>query len=373
MLKVVHCADLHLGLKFGKYPDETAQKLRDARFRTLEKLVAAGNAEGAQLFVVAGDLFDHLAVSKKEVQEAARLLAAFDGVVAVLPGNHDFLSGQEQDLWTTKFDLPEHGRMLLLAENRPYALQEFGLDVVLYPAPCRSKYSETHGLGWLEGLERPPGRYHLGIAHGSFEGLSPDLQGNYFPMTRADLQRHPMDLWLLGHIHVPFPVRPGPGDRIYYSGTHEPDGFDCRHDGQAWLLELNAQKEVTARALQLGSFRFQALELVLRSLAELESLGEKIPTEQAARTLLKLTLSGALRREEHARFGEALERLKPRFFFLKADFHQVGVELAPEDIDREFSRSTFPHRLLTELTADAEGREALQVAFELLQEARGQA
>ena len=364
-IRIFHCADLHLGLRFSRYPEGLAE----ARFTSLERMVATANTERCDLFVVAGDLFDHLSVAKRDVARAAKILSGFEKVVCVLPGNHDFHSGAADDFWKS-FEAGERGKLVLLEEGRSYSLKEHGLDAVIYAAPCTSKYSSTHALGWISSRkDRPEGLFQIGVAHGSFEGLSPDLQGDYFPMKKADLDRCELDLWLLGHIHVQFPPRtPGAHDRIFYSGTHEPDGFDCRHEGKAWLLELSRDKTLSAKSLSTGQFRFREEEVELHSLAALDELSRRFADGEAARTLLKLRLTGSLGREEHGSFGAALERLKKRFFFLKADFSQLSVRLAPEDIDRAFAQESFPHRLLTALAADPSDREALQVAFELVQE-----
>ena len=98
-MKIFHCADLHLGLQFTKYPEELAQELREARFTTLEKMVNLANEARCDLFVVAGDLFDHLKVSQRYLARAAKILAGFDRVAVVLPGNHDFYSGASDDFW----------------------------------------------------------------------------------------------------------------------------------------------------------------------------------------------------------------------------------------------------------------------------------
>lgn len=366
-LKIFHCADLHLGLRFSRYPDDLAEQLREARFATLEKMVERANQSACDLFVIAGDLFDTLKVPVRDVARAAKIISRFDRVALILPGNHDFHAGASDDFWKN-FERPDHGRFLLLSEPKAYELNEFGVDAVVYAAPCGAKYSATHGVGWLEGAERPEAKFHLGLAHGSFEGLSPDLQGNYFPMKAADLQRCRLDLWLLGHIHVPYPAKPGASDRIFYSGTHEPDGFDCRHEGRAWLLEIDTEKNVKAESISSGQFRFREEELSLRSLEELESFSRRFDDKSAARTLLKLTLRGALSREEHQRFGSMIAELQKRLFFLKADFSGVRVKLSPGEIDREFTAQSFPHRLLSHLSRSDADQEALQVAYELLQE-----
>lgn len=362
-LKIFHCADLHLGLRFRRYPEGLAE----ARFQTLEKMVEKANQENCDLFVVAGDLFDTLQVAKRDVARAAKILSRFDRVCCVLPGNHDFHAGDSDDFWKS-FELSD--RMLLLRDGQAYSLKEYSLDAVVYAAPCQSKYSKSHAVSWIQECGKVEAKFHIGIAHGSFEGLSPDMQGEYFPMKAADLERCQLDLWLLGHIHVQFPPRaPGASDRIFYSGTHEPDGFDCRHEGKAWLLELSESKTLRAQSLSTGHYRFREERLELHSLDALEDFSQRFTDEEARRTLLKLVLRGALRREEYDSFAQALEKLKARFFFVKAELEALGVRLAPEDIDRAFPRDSFPHRLLSELTKKDSDREALQAAFELIQEA----
>jgi exonuclease SbcD len=368
-LKIFHCADLHLGLPFRQYPEGLAE----ARFSSLEKMIEKANSEHCDLFVVAGDLFDTLKVPARDVLRAAKILGRFEKVCLVLPGNHDFHSGASDDFWRN-FELPDHGRMLLLRDGRSYPLKELGIDACIYAAPCTTKKSDTHAVGWMVGAPRAEAKFHIGLAHGSFEGLSPDLEGDYFPMKKVDLDRCGLDLWMLGHIHVQFPPRaPGQSDKIFYSGTHEPDGFDCRHDGKAWLITLGDDKKITAESLTTGQFRFRFVELELKALAALEEFSRKFSDEEARRTLLKLKIRGALAREEFERFGEILETLKRRFFFVKADFSALGVRMAKEDIDATFAKESFPHRLLTELSGAPADAEALQAAYELLQETAAEA
>ena len=107
-LRIFHCADLHLGLRFSRYPEG----LGEARFTSLEKMVERANAEACDLFIVAGDLFDTLQVPKRDLLRAAKIISRFDRVACVLPGNHDFHSGESDDFWK-HFELPEHGRLFL--------------------------------------------------------------------------------------------------------------------------------------------------------------------------------------------------------------------------------------------------------------------
>jgi exonuclease SbcD len=366
-LKIFHTADVHLGLKFGSYPEGLSRRLADARFETLARMVEIANQRKCDLFVVGGDLFDNLRVSQKDIIRAAKILGAFEKLAVVLPGNHDFITNQEDDIWKV-FQSAGQDRVLVLAEARSYSFAAYDIDATLYAAPCQNKHSKTNAVGWIKTSARGSTKFHIGLAHGSFEGLTPDTEGEYFPMTREDLLPCNLDLWLMGHIHIQFPLKPGSNDRIFYPATPEPDGFDCRHEGKAWILEIDDDKAITSISLSTGSQRFHHETLRVEKIADMDQLISRIPESAAASMLLKLQLTGSLPKAEHELVGATLDRLKARFLHFQADASALTVELAPADIDREFMRDSFPHGLLTALAKQPEDREALQSAYELLRE-----
>lgn len=183
MLKIFHTADVHLGLKFSSYPESVSKQLSEARFETFDTLVKTANEQHCHLFVVAGDLFDHLRVPQRDILRAAKILGQFSGVVAVLPGNHDYVTSQEDDLWKI-FQSARQDRLLVLTERRPYSLHDFDLDACIYAAPCQNKHSKTHAVGWITDSPRQNACFQIGLAHGSFEGLTPDTEGDYYPMKK---------------------------------------------------------------------------------------------------------------------------------------------------------------------------------------------
>ncbi|MGZ3694970.1 MAG: metallophosphoesterase family protein, partial [Bdellovibrionota bacterium] len=220
-MKIFHTADVHLGLKFGSYPEALSKRLSEARFETLARMVETANQKKCDLFVVGGDLFDNLRVSQKDIVRAAKILGQFEKLAVVLPGNHDFVTNQEDDIWKT-FQNAGQDRVLVLTECRSYSLAAYDIDATLYAAPCQNKHSKTNAVGWVKAAPKGEARFHIGLAHGSFEGLTPDTEGEYFPMTREDLLPCGLDLWLMGHIHIQFPLKPGSSDKIFYPATPEP-------------------------------------------------------------------------------------------------------------------------------------------------------
>jgi DNA repair exonuclease SbcCD nuclease subunit len=330
-------------------------------------MISIANSENCDLFTIGGDLFDHLRVSKKDVQRTAKILSQFDRLVLVLPGNHDYLTGQADDLWKT---LQENNpdRIIVCREYRPYPLQSFDLDACIYPAPCQNKHSKTHAIGWISKESKNPGLFHIGFAHGSFEGLTPDLEGDYYPMTRDDLSQCGLDLWLMGHIHLQFPPRPESSDRIFYPSTPEPDGFDCRHEGKAWLIEIDSQKTVQARSISTGTYRFFHESKEIQSLKDLEDLESFYSDSRFQNSLVKLNLTGSLESSERFEVQKYLERIKPFFLYFQSDDSKVTTRISPERIDQEYTLGSFPHRLLKELAHSEDDRGALQLAYELMRE-----
>lgn len=363
-LKVLHTGDLHLGITHSSrnYPDDVRQDLVNARFHTLEKLVETARRESCQLFVVAGDLFDRPNVSKETVLRALAALARFEGCVAVLPGNHDYYD-PFGSLWKT-FRENAAGHVLALTEERPYSLEEFNLEAILYPAPCNMKHSPENRLGWIKTAEKSlRGKWHLGLAHGTVRGLSPDLADQYFPMEREELLELGMDHWFLGHTHVRIPDAVLVRDSGFsYSGTPEADGFDCSHGGCAWITGF-MDGYTESRALETGSFRFVEAAWDVRELADLRSKAESLAAE-GSHKLVKLALSGSLKRDEYEQRLQLLRELDDRLKYLEWDDAGLRMEISKEVIAAEFADGSFPSQLLSALAE--EDNEALQLAYELV-------
>lgn len=380
MLRVLHTADLHLGLKFtrGGYPPDLRKRLVERRLACLEDLVATATERQCQVFVIAGDLFDTPRVAKELVRRTAGILARFEGVVVVLPGNHDY--AQEEDpLWPPFVDALGEGHHLLRREI-PCDLREQEIPLVLFPGVCGSRHSQENAIGWVPGalasLDLEPDVRRIGVAHGSLEGLSPDFAGDYFPMTAAELKASGMDAWLLGHTHVRFPDREsfasGDEERIYFPATPEPDGFDCRHGGHAWVLEFDQNGGVAGESISTGNFRFRQFERAVSSEADLDALRADFSALDPDRDLVKLSLSGRVPESVFAGRKDFVRDLEDRCLYLESDLGGLLQEIRLDDIRRDFTRDSFPYQLLSSLAEGAPDPdpEALQIAWELVKEAQ---
>ncbi len=367
-LKLLHTADLHLGMTFKNrnYPEELRRQLVEARFACLEKLVNLAEEEQCRLLIIAGDLFHRVNIAAADISRAVNILKRFSGVSALLPGNHDYYE-PHSPLWTTLSEISSE-EIVLLKENRPYNLDDHGIEAALYPAPCDGKHSAENNLGWIGRPEdRPQAACHIGVAHGTVRGVSPDFNEQYFPMEESELTACKLDHWCLGHTHVPYPNLKETGQRPYiFSGTPEPDGFDCRHAGSVWITELEAGGSSYSKQVQTGQFRFVELERNIGSSADLRTLA----SEHAAggdKILLKLKLRGMLPETDYAERMVFLRQIEDKVIYLETDISELIMQIDAAVIDNKYPQGSFPHRLLKRLSDKAEP-EAVQVAYSLIED-----
>ena len=365
-LKIFHIADLHLGRRFRDHP-EVMETLSQARYETLESAVQQANDRKSDVFSIAGDLFDRTSVKKSEVQKAVQAINRFSGKVAlVLPGNHDFIS-EGGDLWQW-FKQETEEYVLVLDRTEPVDLQPFGLDTMVYPGPCHSKHSSENAIDWVAGVEKDPALSHIGIAHGGIEGVSPDFDQRYYPMTHQALKRAGVDLWLLGHTHITWPEKPGSRDYIFNPGTPEPDGFSCRHEGRAFFLMIDSDKKITAEIIPTGQYRFEQRRETLTLQHELKKLVKSIRPDTYQNVVMQLTVSGRLDPELYENWNNAIPKLREAVLELKLDDSELVRRVTPQQIRKEFPIDSFPEKLLSRFSEN-EDEQALQMAYEFIREA----
>ena len=367
-IKIFHTADLHIGMKFSNYPEPAKGMLRQARVDVLRGMVDVANRERCNLFVIAGDLFHNTTgIRKSDINSVVSILESFQGeCVAVLPGNHDFDNEMVQ-LWKS-FKALELEKIVFVAEERPYPLDEFDLNAVVYPAPCHFKHSGKNNIGWIKSAAMDDGKVNIAIAHGSIEGVSPDFEGEYFPMEQGELEALPVEVCLLGHTHVKYPVGRGKtGGKVFNPGTPEPDGLDCRHEGNAWIISVDDEKKVSADPVETGIFRFVDKTVEIRESEDYENIERDLLGGKSEKTIARLKLAGRVDEDVLKERLSVYERLEEALVCLMTDDSDLGAKITRETISGEFSEGSFPQKFLS-LLADDE--EALRMAYELVLEVK---
>jgi DNA repair protein SbcD/Mre11 len=371
-LKILVSADIHLGMKYGAY-EEVQSELSNARFDTLHRLIESANREHCDLFIIAGDLFDRISVSKGDIGRAFEILGEFTGnALVVLPGNHDFITDEKTPPWSELYgDAARAADVIqLAAEKKIYSLKEhFDLPVRIYAGPCNAKHSGDNSISWIREAEKNPNELNIGVAHGSVEGLSPDFSQSYFPMNKAEIERCGLDIFVVGHTHIKYPQSPEASGTLFIPGTPEPDGFDCSHGGTAWLLEIDERKQLDSRVLDTGSFKFETHTYEVNSEADIEVLRRKFRTDGNSKLLMKIKLRGMLQRDAYSAAIQFVDELKQSILFVKEDISELSEEITLQMVKEEFADGSFPFELLSSLIEDGD-RPAVQTAYRMIQDMR---
>lgn len=362
-LKIFHTGDIHLGMKFNNYPDDVKEALAESRFLTLENMITKANDLNVDLFVVAGDLFNTIQVSKRDINRTVKILDKFNGAcILVLPGNHDYDNGKV-DLWNEFLKVPSE-KILFLNEKKYYSLKNYELDAVIYPAPCDNKHSSENGLDWIkvEGLCQSS-KYHIGIAHGALEGLSPDLEGNYYYMGLNELESIPVDLWLLGHTHIRYPLKDEiSNNKIFNAGTPEPDGLNYKDQGSTWYITLDGEKN-TAEKIVTGNYKFFDEEFKINQDEDFESILSWAIKDDPKKKIIRLSLEGNVSKELYENLSNFYRDLESKVLHLIVDDSKLRIKINKETIEKEFTNGSFPYEFLNKLIHD---EDALQIAYDLL-------
>ncbi|HZJ86493.1 MAG TPA: DNA repair exonuclease [Erysipelotrichaceae bacterium] len=361
-IKIYHTGDNHIGMSFNNYPS-VKKDLIKARFLTLENMIFQANEEKADIFVIAGDLFHSIDVPIKDIEKTVNILNKFKGAcVLVLPGNHDYDSNKTK-LWQD-FQKSGSEKIIILNEFKPYNLSEYNLDVTIYPAHCHSLHSSDNNLGWIKesGL-KDKSKYNIGVAHGAIEGLSADLVGKYFYMEKQELIDIPVDLWLLGHTHVAYPVSEKVfNHKIFNAGAPEADGLDFGGKGSAWIIELSEDRSV-AHKIETGMYEFFDKSFNVSSREDLEKIKAWALSDNPKLKLVRIDLSGSLSEGVYLTLSDFYENLEKELFYLIVIDENLKIKVDMETISQQFSQGSFPYEFLLSLADD---EEALQVAYDIV-------
>ena len=197
-MKIVHAADLHIDspmVGVEKYPGVPVEQLRSATRDAFHNLVTFTVDEGAELLLLAGDLFDDnwrdYATGLYFLRELRRLRDVGTKVV-LIRGNHD-AAGHV----TRKLLLPEQ-YVKELATKKPETWVANDLGVAVHG----QGYAQRETTQDLAASYPAPisGLLNIGLLHTSLDGR--EGHASYAPTNVRALEARGYDYWALGHVHA---------------------------------------------------------------------------------------------------------------------------------------------------------------------------
>ncbi|MBE6690474.1 MAG: hypothetical protein E7590_04240 [Ruminococcaceae bacterium] len=284
MLKILHAADLHLCSPMALFSPQEAAARRVRQLTALEALFADALTLGAQMILLAGDVFDSPCPEQGFANRFFELLAAQPVPVVIAPGNHDHY--REQGVWQR--EMP--GNVCVFSDHVLHYFDFPALGATVYGYAFTAENMPSPELGTAGDLL--PDRTAILLAHGDLQApLSP-----YAPISYAQLERSGFAYAALGHIHRPPTAMRVGGTTVSYSGFFAGRGFDEPGPGRALLVELEGEY-VGITPLCSTADRFEVTELDCTGAVSDAEIRARLQTMLAARrdgphTVLRVRLVG---------------------------------------------------------------------------------
>lgn len=273
MLTLIHAADFHLDSPFRELTGEQAALRRKEQRDLLLRLADLVRERGADLVLLAGDLFDGGTLYRETGEALLSALGQMGCPVLIAPGNHDPMSAHSP--YRT---LPWPENVHIFSEER---VQSVPFETcTVYGTAFTAADREDDPLA---GFQVPAdGRLHIMVAHGDVGGQ------RYAPISPESIARSGLDYLALGHVHA-FSGLQKTGETVWaYPGCPEGRGFDeC---GAKGVLVCEVEKgSVNAEFVPLCSRRYEHLEAELHDNAEQEARARLAGHE---RDICRLTFIG---------------------------------------------------------------------------------
>ena len=284
MLKLLHTADLHLGLESAQFDADARRRLARARLDVARTILSVAEQYAVDAVLWAGDVFDIPEPSEDWWRGFAEVLSTRSGwsrPVVLLPGNHDPVK------LNSVYHADHPFRALLpdwvhVVDSDTFELP-LGDGAVLLAAPCRSMAgAEDLALG-LPCRADGDSRIRVGLVHGSTFDI--DGYQTSFPIARDAPQQRGLDYLAVGDTHAFRVISDSGRSPIVYPGAPEQTRFGETGTGHVALVGLpRAGARPVIEQIRVGRWTWRE-----ETVTSLESL-RRLASEDLLTTVLRLRL-----------------------------------------------------------------------------------
>lgn len=214
-VKLLHCADLHLGSEISNIPERSGERRREI-LRTFRQITEICMKEHVDILLIAGDLFEGANRSSQVTGVVQEYLSMIRSRVFIAPGNHDYLALDSPYLepgW------PDH---VTIFKGKGQRVDLPDLNVTVHGGAFESTYVSESLLGQVEAGHRQC--LHIGVFHGDV--VRPGQSSLYHAVTTEDIAASGLDYLALGHIHKRSPILWAGPTAYAYPGCPDGRGFD---------------------------------------------------------------------------------------------------------------------------------------------------
>lgn len=215
-IKILHCADLHLGIQPSFLKTKSKQR-RTEVLLSFEKITSVCKAENIELLIISGDLFESNNIDTKISDFVKQLLKDIpDTFTVIAAGNHD----------------PLYAGSPYYDSDWPENVHIFGpqLEYVTVPDKKVRVWGVSFSSAYADSTLIPeisvPDDDFINILALHAQITAGNSECHYNPVTISQLASSGMDYAALGHIHSASGVQSAGKTYYAYPGCPEGQGFD---------------------------------------------------------------------------------------------------------------------------------------------------
>lgn len=309
IMKLIHCADLHLDSKMEtNLEPQQARERRGELLTTFIRMVEYAAENNISGIIIAGDLFDRRSISAAARNTVLDAVLSNPGIIFyILKGNHD-----AQTFFWGDGDIPENVRLFGSSWTGYRTGEVMIYGVELSPENSGRIYNE---------LITDPDCINIAVLHGQESEASSKDKAELINIKA--FRGKGIDYLALGHVHE-FKIAELPGGGLYcYPGCLEGRGFDeC---GEHGFVVLDIDEAAHRLSYEFVPFAYRRLYTIPVPLEGIVTTPEVLSRARAAlglssctgRDMVKLELVGEIDAESETDLEVIRAGFREDFYYIK--------------------------------------------------------
>ncbi len=220
MIKIIHCADIHIGASFGRLSSALSSMRAKEQRESFSSLINYCKSVNSDALVICGDLFDSPHPLKNDADFVKSELASLSPIpVFIIAGNHDYICPGSPFSEKGYFSENVH-----IFPTFDYSFEIPDKNVVIYGKSYSSSVAETSFFD----ISPDESKINIICLHGDM-----NASGDYNQIKKEILSSLPINYAAFGHIHNGEIFNIG-NVKCAYPGILDGAGFD--DDGQTGVI-----------------------------------------------------------------------------------------------------------------------------------------
>ncbi len=347
-MKIIHCADLHLGSRLTALP---TGDIRDTRkkeiLKSFNNLIDYAREKDIKIIVLAGDVFDSDRPSMKDKQFFYKAIKGNPEIKFLyLRGNHDIEESLEEEC-----------ENLYLFDD---SWKSYQIDGVTFTGIELSPNNKT---SLYSSLSLDKNDTNIVIMHGDV-----NTKGSEF-IDIKKLANKNIDYLALGHIHMYQEIKIDSRGEAIYPGCLDGRGFDELGEKGFVVLDINEGK-VSHEFIKASSRLIIEKEIDISDATSLYEAKDIVQSEVksiSTSSIVKVVLTGKIDFDTTDIEQDIASLLSDKFFHIRVESelkHLINIKDYENDLSLkgEFVRTVSKNKELT----DEEKEEILNIGIKLL-------